>query len=152
MTQAAQGAIKVLTTDIFTIRGRVFRKLEIEVPTGKFTKTGRPKMRKEVILEPVEYEAHANPVGIGILAGLGALGAALLFGRITPHVPLVGKVELYKGPLADEFDRWMKNRATRKCQELFDKWNVTSGFDNLRVIWDEATERGCTWHRLVPRP
>ena len=104
--EVVTGAVKVLSTDIVTIEGKFYRKLKVRVRTGKLTKSGRPQMRTVTQLEPVDVALHANPIGLGVLGILGSLTAFVLFGRVRTGIPLIGEVELYKGPLADEFDAW----------------------------------------------
>ena len=104
--EVVTGVVKVLSTDIAVIEGKFYRKLKGRVRTGKLTKAGRPQMRTVTQLEPVDVALHANPIGLGMLGILGSLTAFVLFGRVRTGIPLIGEVELYKGPLADEFDAW----------------------------------------------
>lgn len=149
---AAQGAVKVLSTDIVKLEHRFYRRIRVRVPTGKLTKKGKTQYRREERLEPINVALNVNPIGLGILGILGAAAGFVLFGRVRTGIPTIGEVEIYKGPFADEFDTWKVRRQAEACQKLFDEWNVTSDINRLRAIWDESTVKGCTWHALVPRP
>ena len=67
-------AVKALTADLVVIEGRFFRKVKRRVPTGRLTPKGRPGMRTEITLEPVDVSAHLNPVSLAIGVGVGLLG------------------------------------------------------------------------------
>lgn len=121
--QVAGGVVKVLSTDIVTLEGRLYYRRRLKEPRRTpqgavlLTKGGRVRYRTIVQLEPVSVALHANPIGIGVLGVLGAAAAVLLFGRLRVGVPTIGEVQLYNGPLADEFDAWKEARALRKGQE-----------------------------------
>lgn len=62
--------------------------------------------------EDVDVEAHINPLGIGLGLMATAVFAGLAFGRLAIPSLLGGEVELYKGPLFDEWDEWTRIRRT----------------------------------------
>lgn len=104
-----QEVAKGLTADLLVLGGKVYRRVEERVPTGKKTKTGRPRYVTGYRLEPVDVELHVNPLAIGLGVAGTAIGAVLLFGRYG---------NVYKGPLADEFEATKKEREeTRKARE-----------------------------------
>lgn len=114
----AQSAVKVLSTDIVTVEGKVFRRIRKKVPLerdGKIllTPKGRVRYTRLETLEPVDVSLHANPIGITALVLGGALAAIGLFGRVKVGVLGIGEVELYKGPLADEFDAFKEDWKER---------------------------------------
>lgn len=93
----AKEVSKVLTGDLVVISGRVFRVVEHQV--------GR---KKEKFLEPVEVEAHVNPIslGLGALAvGAAVVGisvAAWLAGIGVEHDPVIAeRIDERKRKLAD---------------------------------------------------
>jgi len=73
----AQKGVKALTADLVVVEGRFFRKVKRRVPTGRLTPKGRPGMRTEITLEPVDVSAHLNPVSIAIGAGVGLVGIGI---------------------------------------------------------------------------
>jgi hypothetical protein len=99
-----EGAVKVLSSDLLTIKGRVYRKIIVREPTGKLTKTGKAQYRKREILEPVDVEARVNPVGIFAGLAAGAVGVGLLVGKLELPSPFGGGVTLYEGPLHKEWE------------------------------------------------
>src|SRR3990170_5190164 len=70
-------AVKALTADLVVIEGRFFRKVKRRIPTGRLTPKGRPGMRTEITLEPIDVSAHVNPVSIVIGAAIGLFGIAI---------------------------------------------------------------------------
>ena len=118
----AQAAVKVLSTDIVTLKGRVFRRLKVKEPRttadGRLvlTKGGRLSYRTALRYEPIEGELKLNPVGIGVLGVGAALAGFLAFGRIhlPPLFPGAPEADLYKGPLHEEWEAWKRK-----------KWGVT---------------------------
>ena len=117
VAQIAQSAVKVLSTDIVKLEGKFYRRIRLKEPrTSKdgsllLTKTGRIRMRTVTRMEPIDVAASVNPIGLGILGILGAATAFALFGRVGGAVLGIGEFEIYKGPLADEFDAWKGRRA-----------------------------------------
>ena len=98
--EAAKEVSSVLTGDLVTIKGQVFRAIRRRVPTGELTPTGRPAMVTQEVLVPVDVEAHVNPLSIIIAAGVGLAG--VLAGVVAWHgvrvgVPAVGEFSLFKG-------------------------------------------------------
>jgi len=119
--QAVAGVVKVLSTDIVTFEGKVYRRIRKKVPLerdGKIllTPKGRVRTTRLETLEPIDVSLHANPIGLGVFAGLGALAAVVLFGRINAGIPGIAAstFEIYKGPLADEFDAWKGTQAAKR--------------------------------------
>lgn len=115
--EAASGIGKVLTGDLVVFKGQVFRTIERKVSTGTFTRTGRPRMKSEQILVPIELEAHINPLGIAL--GAGAVGLAALLGVTAWHgislpSPFGGSIQFIPGLKESVF--W-RNLATKLAIE-----------------------------------
>jgi len=113
---------KAVTNDLVVVEGRWFRKVRSRVTVtddqGRPLRTKKGRVRKTTleVLEPVDVEAHVNPVGIGlgVLAlGVAAVGAAIVWNGITVAAPLIGPVKMLPGlkesprgqRLAELFDR-----------------------------------------------
>ena len=97
---AAQGAVKVLTTDIATVKTRYYRQVKVRVPhPTERTKRDLPKMVTLDVAEPVDIELHLHPVGIGI--GAAGLGIAALVGIVAwngiPGLGIAGIAETREG-------------------------------------------------------
>src|SRR3990167_8181779 len=124
VTPIVQGAVKVLSTELVRFEGKIYRRIRLKEPrrdkTGAltFTKAGRVRMHTVTRMEPIDVSATLNPIGLGVLGVLGAATAFVLFGRIAGGLPLGGEFEIYKGPLADEFDAWRGTRATGGASSL----------------------------------
>jgi len=159
--EAVQSAVKVLSTDIVKVEGKVYRRVKKRIPLEKdgkllLTKTGRVRYTKLETLEPVDVSLHANPIGLGVLAAGVALGAGILFSRIRVGVPGVGELTLYEGPLAPWWDgvsqRLVSGQANKsECGQLLQQFNLTP----TAALWDEAHALGCSWTMgpfAKPRP
>lgn len=126
--KAIEEVAKGLTGDFVVIGTRVFRQIETKerVPTGGLTPTGRPAMTTitKVHLEPIDIEAHVNPLSIlasAGLAGLGILAATVAWHGVDLPAPLGGAVELVPGikdtglgrDLAKRFESWQSRHPPR---------------------------------------
>lgn len=178
---AAESAVKVLTTDLVSLEGKIYRRVIKKIPLVKngvvqLTRKGRVRYVKVQELEPIQVSAHANPIGLGALGALVGIGGALLFGRVRVGVIGIGTVELYKGPLADEWDAWKVRVQTERtikkqstpgtpehelaCQlvrEEFDRYvelarDQPQAIELARAVWDGARASQCDWTAEVPRP
>jgi len=152
VTPIVQSAVKVLSTELVRFEGKVYRRIRLKEPrrdkTGAllFTKAGRVRMHTVTRMEPIAVSATLNPIGLGVLGILGAATAFVLFGRIAGAVPLIGEYEIYKGPLADEFDGWKKSARCsywkRKYEKLTDAEKKGAQGD---AILATAGQLDCSW-------
>ena len=102
--EAVTGIVKVLSTDIVKLEGKVYRRIVRKVPLEKdgkllFTEKGRVRYAKVESLEPIDVSLHANPIGLGVLAVGAAAGAILgliAWNGIEIHSGL-GNITLVKG-------------------------------------------------------
>ncbi len=93
-------ATKVLTGDLITLRGQVFRVVEHKV--GKKT---------EKFLAPVDVEAHVNPLSLALAGGgAGFLGlmAWVVWNGLSLPAPF-GPVTLLRGLKDSEEWEWLKD-------------------------------------------
>lgn len=166
-SEVVQGVVKVLSTDILVVKHRFYRRIRLRVPTGEFTKAGRERYATVERLEPIDLEAHVNPVGIGVLALGATITGFFLAGRIRVASPFGGAVDLYKGPFADWLDDWIrKTREERaaeegrggpsECEDLHARYvqllSLGAPVELLRLVWDKAKRLGCAWTDRQPRP
>jgi len=156
VTPIVQSAVKVLSTELVRFEGKIYRRIRLKEPrrdkTGAllFTKAGRVRMHTVTRMEPVAVSATLNPVGLGVLGILGAATAFVLFGRVSGGLPLGGEFEIYKGPLADEFDAWRGTRAAKKeasnvCDELKRQYDTQVSLSARAAIRLAAQQQGCAW-------
>ena len=155
--EAVAGVVKVLSTDIVKLEGNVYRRVKARVALtdaqGRvlLTKTGRTRTRTEMRLEPVSVALHANPIGLGVLGAGIAVGAALLFGRLRAGILGIGDIEIYKGPLADEFDAFKARRMAvqaQTCDEYLREYEraLAEGRDLDAQAWRfKARRESCAW-------
>ena len=76
-TEAIKAVSEALTGDLVVIKGKIYREREIVTYGPDLTPKGRPRKHTAKVLEPVEIEAHINPVSLavaGAAVGVGALG------------------------------------------------------------------------------
>ncbi len=116
-SKALEAVAKGLTGDFVVIEGRIFRRIETKerVPTGALTPTGRPAMTTvtHVDLEPINVEAHVNPISLGILGiGLAVVGATayVAWEGLTLGTPL-GAFRVIEGLKDSEFWKTEASRA-----------------------------------------
>ena len=132
VSKVVEKAGEVLTGDIIVIRGKVYRRVAL----GSKAKDG-------FMLEPVDVEAHLNPIGIGIgLAGaaLAALLGIIAWKGVKINLPLGGGYEI--GGLKDA----LAEREQEKEQEADDRLNANC--DSLEVRWNRL--RSDPWWWLNP--
>ena len=155
---------KAVSNDLLVIQGRIFRKVIIE-PARRKTKT-RPAQKEIFVLEPIDLEAHINPVAIGLGAlGLGAaaLAAWVAWNGIKVGVPTIGTVTVIPGikdtargqRFAEEHLPPPPPPTGNSCQDLHDRWrNLRSDpiwwlnpfkIVELQAIEHDATVLGCAW-------
>ena len=146
--EAVAGVVKVLSTDIVKLEGKVYRRIVRKVPLEKdgkllFTEKGRVRYAKVESLEPIDISLHANPIGLGVLAVGGAIGAAFLFGRL--RIGGLGfDLEIYKGPLADEWDAFLGRRRDRAAaQKVTDCAILESAYLDTKARCDAGDQTSC---------
>jgi hypothetical protein len=128
-----------------------------------------PSLDPDLPSHPIDLELHVNPMTLAIGAAAAALVGGALVARINLGVPLIGTVEVYKGPLADEFDAFKKDFFDRRRapgpgertqeeieqeQENKDCYASHVRFNYLQrqgrlaeaeVVREEAKALGCIW-------
>src|SRR3990167_3088585 len=161
VTEVIQGVVKVLSTDIVTFKGKVYRRIRKRIPLEKdgvvlLTPKGRVRMVKVETLEPIDIGLNLNPIGIGILGILGAATAFVLFGRVGGALPFGGEFTIYEGPFANEFDAWKgvwnEKREKKKngdaeheaCATLKTVYDLSFGPAKDAAL-NEARRLGCAW-------
>ena len=155
VTPIVQSAVKVLSTELVRFEGKVYRRIRFKEPRRDksgaltFTKAGRVRMHTVTRMEPIAVSATLNPVGLGVLGILGAATAFVLFGRVGGALPGGVEFDIYKGPLADEFDTWKGRRAAKKesqtCNELKRQYDAQISIQGRFIIRQAAQEAGCAW-------
>ena len=155
--QAAQptvaGVVKVLSTDIVKVEGKLFRRVRKRIPLEKdgkilLTPKGRVRYTRLETLEPVDVSLHANPIGLGVLAvgaALGALVGSIAWNGVEIHSGL-GNVTLVKGLKKTLQERSEDETANASCEELkaqYDAnwWNPLG----RAIIVTAAKGIGCEW-------
>ncbi len=110
--EIAKPLAKAATGDLVTIRGVIYRQVQ------------DPNHPEVKFLEPIEVEAHVNPVSILTGLGIGAIGALALtiaWHGINIPSPLGGAIELAPGikdtgfgkDMAASYERWKIRRRIR---------------------------------------
>ena len=75
--KAVKAVSEALTGDLVVIKGKIYREREIVTYGPDLTPTGRLRKHTAKVQEPVEIEAHINPVTLavaGTAVGVGVLG------------------------------------------------------------------------------
>jgi hypothetical protein len=145
-SKVVEGVARGLTNDLVVLNGQVFRRIVVQKARRKSKKY--PQGQQEVVqLSPFNLELHLNPLSLGIGAAALALVAGALVARVQIGVPTIGTVQIYKGPLADEFDAW-KKRAN--CARLYRAWGKIDAPEErlslqAKEILKEAQAAGCDW-------
>lgn len=138
---------KAATGDLVTIRGRVYRQVQ------------DPNNPKVQFLEPIDLEAHVNPVSILTGLGIGAIGALALtiawHGLNIPS-PLGGAIELVPGikdtelgkNIAQTYTRYRQRKdseaAAKLAQTLPSRCSsARTGILKLRDLLSRSDEWGC---------
>jgi len=152
ISKVIEKAGEVLTGDIIVVRGRVYRRVALG-----------PKKSDGFMLEPVDIEAHLNPIGIGIgLAGaaLAALLGIVAWKGLKINLPLGGGYEI--GGLKDalierekEKEEQADERLRMNCDSLEERWvRLRSdpwwwlnpfAVGELQAIERDARLLGCAW-------
>ena len=155
VTPIVQSAVKVLSTELVRFEGKFYRRIRLKEPRRDkagsllFTKAGRVRMHTVTRMEPVAVSATLNPIGLGVLGILGAATAFVLFGRVGGALPGGVEFDIYKGPLADEFDTWKGRRAAKKesqtCNELKRQYDTQVSLSARAAIRLAAQQQGCAW-------
>lgn len=119
VSEAVQGIVKVLSTDIVKAEGNIYRRVRKKVPLtdadGRILLTKKGRVRYTTIIqdEPIALEGHLN--GIGLLGmGLAALAATVAWNGITVGVLGVGQFTLFKG-LRQTLDEERARRPPRSA-------------------------------------